>query len=293
MNSHNTNPPFLPPELERTIFELSAHLHPGSAPKLLLVAHRVLTWIEPLIYRVISIERNSDPILRTLHLKPTQFFDDNVQHLFVDFDDDTNDELEEILSVCTGIRSLVVLGTSASALSSVLRLRPSKLAIALDTLFGRTHLVDFSHPLSTTVTHLDLFDSDFAAPLQNFALLPALTHLALLGHMSLDVEIQVLRNCPHVEVLVSMHTRPESFERFPVADDVRFVSMSLSNLQYKLDWKSGANGGMDFWARADKFVAMKRRGEIKPRLFPSYPFFCSSEPWTLDSRHWIVSEDGI
>ncbi|KAJ7444654.1 hypothetical protein B0H11DRAFT_2291213 [Mycena galericulata] len=168
------------------------------------------------------------------------------------------------------------MGTSASALSSVLRLRPSKFAIALDTLFGRTHLVDFSLPLFATVTHLDLFDSDFAEPWPNLALLPALTHLALLEHILLDVKIQILRNCPHVEVLVSMHTQPESFEGLPFAEDVRFVFMSLSNEQYKLDWKSGVNGGMDFWARADKFVAMKRRGKIKP-----------------DSRHWIVPEDGI
>ncbi|KAJ7446009.1 hypothetical protein B0H11DRAFT_2249187 [Mycena galericulata] len=277
MASHNTNPPFLPPELEREIFELSAHLHPGSAPKLLLVARRVLTWIEPLIYRVISIDgtTTSAPILHTLRSKPAQFFDDNVQHLLVE--GVTDDEVEEILSACTRIRSLVLIGVRPSDLSSVLRLRPKKLAIQLDALFGRTDLVDFSRPLFTTITHLDLF-AGFIRPWPDLALLPALTHLALLEHTPLDVQIQVLRNCPHVEVFISMYSqvRTASVEESPFIEDVRFVSMVLSDSDYRTDWRSGANGGIDFWARADKFVAMKRRGEIKP-----------------NSRHWIVPEDGI
>ncbi|KAJ7446002.1 hypothetical protein B0H11DRAFT_395049 [Mycena galericulata] len=276
MDSHNADPPFLLPELEREIFELSAHLHPGSAPKLLLVAHRVLTWIEPLIYRVISIQGNCAPVLRMLRSKPTQFFGDNVHCLLGDGVPAA--ELEEILSVCTGIRSLVLFGTSPSSLSAVLSLRPQKLGMDLYSLFGDTDLVDFSLPLFTTITHLDLFDiiSELVEPWSNLALLPALTHLALLAITPLDVKIQLLHNCPHVEVLVSMHTRSESFEELAFAEDVRFVSMSLSNKQYKLDWNSGANGGMDFWVRADKFVAMKRRGEITP-----------------NSRHWIVPKDGI
>ncbi|KAJ7446017.1 hypothetical protein B0H11DRAFT_2249198 [Mycena galericulata] len=274
MASHNGNPPFFPPELEREIFELSAHRHPRSAPKLLLVAHRVLTWIEPLIYRVISIERNNAPILHAFRLKPTQFFDNNVQHLFVD--SVTDDEVEEILSACTGIRSFVLFGSSPSLLPTVLRLRPQKLAIQLDTLFGRIDLVDFTLPLFTTITHLDLYDipSEFIRPWPNLALLPALTHVALLADTPLDVKKQVLRNCSRVEVLVNMHIHSTtSFEWSPFVEDVRFVSIILKTTDYKTDWESGANGGIDFWARADKFVAKKRRGEIKPSLLPSYFFF--------------------
>ncbi|KAJ7444653.1 hypothetical protein B0H11DRAFT_1880658 [Mycena galericulata] len=276
MASHNANPPFLPPELEREIFELSAYLHPESAPKLLLVAPRVLTWIEPLMYRVISIEEDSAPVLHVLRFKPPQFLDKNVQHLLLD--SVTDDAVEEILSACTRVRSLVLLPSSPSVLSAVLRLRPQKLAIDLDSLFGGTDLVDFSLPLFTTITHLDMFDvlSEFIGPWPNLALLPALTHLAILARTPFDVKIQVLRNCPRVEVLVSMHTRPESVEELTFAEDARFVSMILPTSDYKTDWDSGANGGIDFWARADKFVSMKRRGQIKP-----------------NSRHWIVPEDGI
>ncbi|KAJ7446006.1 hypothetical protein B0H11DRAFT_2290741 [Mycena galericulata] len=206
MASHNANPPFLPPELEREIFELSAYLHPESAPKLLLVAPRVLTWIEPLIYRVICIEEDNAPVLHALRFKPPQFLDKNVQHLLLD--SVTDDAVEEILSACTRIRSL-------------------KLAIDLDSLFGGTDLVDFSLPLFTTITHLDMFGvlSEFIGPWPNLALLPALTHLAILARTPFDVKIQVLRNCPRVEVLVSMHTRPESVEELTFAEDARFAQM--------------------------------------------------------------------
>ncbi|KAJ7444645.1 hypothetical protein B0H11DRAFT_440827 [Mycena galericulata] len=268
MASHNANPPFLPPDLEREIFQLSAHLHPESAPKLLLVAHRVLTWIEPLIYRAISVEGDRAPVLPALRLKP-QSFDDNVQHLFVAgvF---SGDNLEEILSACTRIRSLVLLCASASVLSAFLRLRPQKLAIHLESLFGGTDLVDFSLPLFTTITHLDMFDilSEFTGPWPNLALLPALTHLALMAYTPAAVMMELLRNCLRVEVLVSRHFSTKTLENPISVEDVRFVSMLLPVSDIKSDWESGANGGMDFWARADKFVALKQRGEIKPSLLP-------------------------
>ncbi|KAJ7446000.1 hypothetical protein B0H11DRAFT_1930343 [Mycena galericulata] len=280
MASHNANPPFLPPDLEREIFELSAHLYSESAPKLLLVARRVLTWIEPLIYRAISVEGDSAPILHALRMKP-QFFDDNVQHLFI-ADVFSGDNLEEILSACTGIRSLVLLGASTSVLSlvllapkpyarsAVLRLRPQKLAIHLESLFGGTDLVDFSLPLFTTITHLDMFDilSEFIGPWPNLALLPALTHLALVAYTPAAVMMELLRNCPRLEVLVSRHFWTETLENPIFVEDVRFISMLLPVSDIKTDWESGANGGMDFWARADKFVALKQRGEIKPSLLP-------------------------
>nr|GAT45061.1 predicted protein [Mycena chlorophos] len=43
--------PRLPPELERRIFVVTALSHRGAITVLLRVAHRVHTWIEPLLYR--------------------------------------------------------------------------------------------------------------------------------------------------------------------------------------------------------------------------------------------------
>ncbi|KAJ7255764.1 hypothetical protein C8J57DRAFT_1518054 [Mycena rebaudengoi] len=45
-------------------------------------------------------------------------------------------------------------------------------------------------------------------------------------------------------------------------DDPRFVMIVV--MRYLEDWLVGANGGTDFWVRAELFVAKKRRGEIQP-----------------------------
>ncbi|KAJ7605939.1 hypothetical protein DFH06DRAFT_1348359 [Mycena polygramma] len=59
-------------------------------------------------------------------------------------------------------------------------------------------------------------------------------------------------------------------------DDARVVYMAVSDAKYEEEWVIGTRGGLDFWARADAFIAKKRRGEIEP-----------------SSRCWIVHADGI
>nr|GAT51303.1 predicted protein [Mycena chlorophos] len=51
--------PLLPPELECTIFTLAAELNPSLCTVLILVAHRVFVWIEPLLYRRIDFTGDS------------------------------------------------------------------------------------------------------------------------------------------------------------------------------------------------------------------------------------------
>ncbi|KAJ7744280.1 hypothetical protein DFH07DRAFT_777145 [Mycena maculata] len=79
---------------------------------------------------------------------------------------------------------------------------------------------------------------------------------------------EILLHCKKIEVLICMEWEDaEYFDGVPLIDDVRFVFMGLSASSYERDWEIGARGGIDFWQRADKFVAKKRRGEIKPSLF--------------------------
>jgi hypothetical protein len=49
-----------------------------------------------------------------------------------------------------------------------------------------------------------------------------------------------------------------------LAEDARFVVASRGPFQK--DWLLGAESGMDFWARAEAFVAQKRVGEIDREL---------------------------
>ncbi|KAJ7854146.1 hypothetical protein B0H14DRAFT_3865579 [Mycena olivaceomarginata] len=48
--------PTLPLDLEREIFELSARQYPTSTPSFLRVCHRVHTWLEPFLYRVLNLD---------------------------------------------------------------------------------------------------------------------------------------------------------------------------------------------------------------------------------------------
>ncbi|KAJ7081421.1 hypothetical protein C8R44DRAFT_895051 [Mycena epipterygia] len=284
MNSEDSLPCF-PLELEREIFESAAELHPETIPSLLLVSQRVHEWIERVKYNTVAPSGSGtscrlDVLQRAVRSdsKPASFFHDRVHHLFVERLE--VDEVREILSACTGIWSLVLmLSTGPSILADLGVMSLQRLSFHLRGIFT-TEFIDLSHSMFTSITHLDLFDllddSDSQGPRSNLALLPALTHLSLFKFRNPTVRTELLSKCKKLEVLIRMTGGAFDADDLPSVDDVRFVSMVLSDDDYEEDWIVGTKGGMDFWARADAFVAKKRRGEIKP-----------------DSRCWIEQGDGI
>ncbi|KAJ7765961.1 hypothetical protein B0H14DRAFT_2970042 [Mycena olivaceomarginata] len=284
--------PSVPLELERIVFELAAELYPETIPSLLLVAARVLEWIEPLRYRTFTLTGTPSvcPQLRFLkqaiRSKPPQFIHDKVWYLCA-AEGFFEDSLADILSVCTGLRSLVIFHAHPRVLSQLEATRPRRLSAQIPDFFrGPSWVspVDLTHPMFASLTHLDVFDvfhSDLDSAWFGLTLLPLLTHLAFL-ELDDTVIADTLATCPKPLVLVSMYSEENNYLRF-LSDgvdrddsDPRFVSMVLSSEAYVLDWQTGIRGGMDFWARADAFVAKKRRGEIEPK-----------------SRHWIEDGDGI
>ncbi|KAJ7081426.1 hypothetical protein C8R44DRAFT_992302 [Mycena epipterygia] len=283
MNSEDSLPSF-PPELEREIFESSAELYPETIPSLLLVSQRVHEWIERVKYNTVTpsgsgVSCRLDVLQRAVRSdsKPASFFHDRVRHLFVERLE--VDELREIISACSGIQSLILMfSTGPSILADLGAMRLRRLSFYLKEI-STTKCIDLSHSMFTSVTHLDLFDPmnyNFQWPLSNFALLPALTHLSLFMFSSPTVGTELLSKCKKLEILIHMAGEVFDGDDLPSIDDVRFVSMVLSDDEYEEDWILGTKGGMDFWARADAFVAKRRRGEIKP-----------------DSRCWIEQGDGI
>jgi len=206
------------------------------------------------------------------------FFRDRVQHLFVrDLDDN---QLEEVLSVCSEVRSLVLFQSAGPGILPALgATRPRRLNLDLKGLLQGMDTSHVLHPMFTFVTHLDLFDSlhrgtHVGRIIDHLSLFPALTHLAFFqGNRE---AIEVLSRCDKLETLIGMYTLLPDPRHLRSIDDLRFVTMNVSDEDYAMEWVIGTRGGWDFWARADAFIAKRRNGEIKP-----------------GSRCWIKEGDGI
>ncbi|KAJ7664498.1 hypothetical protein DFH06DRAFT_324443 [Mycena polygramma] len=155
-------------------------------------------------------------------------------------------------------------------------MRIQRLSAHLTTLFGGSGAVDLDHALFRAVTHLDLFDVDTRALLPNVGTLPALTHLCVGSHVPRVTALQVLVDCPRLALLLMQWHVSDAEEdsadyesavaaytvaRVPCVYDVRFVIGRFA--AFWDDWATGARGGYDAWASTDRFVARKRKGEVK------------------------------
>ncbi|KAJ7131428.1 hypothetical protein C8R44DRAFT_978281 [Mycena epipterygia] len=303
---------FLPPELEREIFEKTALLYPKTIPGLLLVAHRVFTWIHPILYRTLLIKTSSPPLsafMRIMRTMPanSSFFRNSVQNLFVHQTPWLAAELNLILASCPGITNFVMMSTNPSVLPWLENLRLERLAISLAQLFDNGCLLNnLTHPVFVHTTHLDLFDyvhNERARAWPTLALLPALTHLCLHSCVHRVQLRGVLAECTRLQVLVNMHTTPErEWELADICgklaiDDPRFVliALDISINAYARDWEAGRHGKKDFWALADAFVAKKRSGEIKPgsKFTLAVVYILGADYLKLAARCWICEHDGI
>ncbi|KAJ6482595.1 hypothetical protein C8R45DRAFT_305827 [Mycena sanguinolenta] len=272
--------PVFPVELEREIFETTALLYPATIPPLLRVAHRVLVWIEPLLYRVVGT--HSEPLVSALEQamqrKPAEFFRHSVKHVyFGNLDDDPCFQtILEVLRLCPDIISLAYTIPQGepellALLKGIRRIR--RLNGCLEYLFGSFSAIDLSLAVFRSVTHMDVFDDidennpSTARLCEGLCALPALTHLGLNGRVDSELLRNLLQGCPYLQILVNMWAdRTNAIDMVAASQkagvrDIRYVVIVFND--YWNDWEVGARGGTDFWAAADDFVARKRRHEIE------------------------------
>ncbi|KAK0494563.1 hypothetical protein EDD18DRAFT_348513 [Armillaria luteobubalina] len=96
----------LPTELEREIFETAAYMRPSSALDLVLVARKVRTWIQPLIYEMVTLGTDDTSLfLRTMDELPVAFFQQNVKRLCLTVSVEP-EAAARILATCSGLQSL-------------------------------------------------------------------------------------------------------------------------------------------------------------------------------------------
>ncbi|KAK6991858.1 hypothetical protein R3P38DRAFT_3227272 [Favolaschia claudopus] len=136
--------------------------------------------------------------------------------------------------------------------------------------------IDFTQPIYSSLTHLDIFDGgwDLSILVAAVSVLPALTHLCLNTQYWDRVKEDssgVFVGCPTLEVLLfqwSMVTTMgmDEYEsnKEPRILDVRIVIGVYDD--YFDEWEADARGSLSFWAEADSFVSKKRKGEIEGQL---------------------------
>ncbi|KAJ6580690.1 hypothetical protein B0H19DRAFT_1250991 [Mycena capillaripes] len=259
-------PPSLPTELERSIFEIAARAHPISIPGLMLVAWRVKygssrcytrpSWLGSSMIWI--------PQLAILSFPQTSCTSSNPPPHELP-------EISGILSACRRVENLWINTTGNGALFSLIEDLPlTQLYSNIHDLFGSR--IDFSHRLFSKITHLELFDGLVFNTLDpevwtGLAFVPHLTHICFNGSSFVDIWLHLLRTCTSLRVLVVLGLKfptiiaGHSDER-ALAQDLRFVAMRTP-LTYT-DWTTGARTGIDYWSRAEDFVAKRRSKKIDP-----------------------------
>ncbi|KAJ7158156.1 hypothetical protein C8R46DRAFT_410651 [Mycena filopes] len=279
MSGHYTQPvlpgPRLPPDLERLIFEDAALSHLISMPTLMLVAWRVRSWVEPLLYRLLCVTthngRRGFPIIPVEVL--LQALDSrsplmaSVECVFfhrIPSRYSPSATLNALLAACpriTNLSSLVGFGASLKAVESLQNLR--RLAINVRELFYPGS-VDFAHPLFRNITHLELFDvlgeegaqaasSEYGAMVN----IPNLSHIAFNGPWL----------CTVMEPLFQAHG--ERLRCFVFLSDLVLMDGShipqfvhIHQTDFLGDWLRGIHTGEDYWDLAERFIAGKRAGRV-------------------------------
>ncbi|KAJ7617601.1 hypothetical protein DFH06DRAFT_1342754 [Mycena polygramma] len=204
-----SNPePCFPPEIEREILETAAVLHPAMIPLLLRICHRVHAWIEPLLYRVLTVDYRNLPSLRAAETKSASFLHTAVRHLFLEQPVKISEFRTTLLKNCTGVTNLYFDGALEIQFLDILgnmRLRKLSLSAPRDVSEKRQLL---HHSTLRFLTHLDLFESSGtttdAHPTwehwRALAAQPELTHLCLSRQFTSDVLIHALDECPQLAI---------------------------------------------------------------------------------------------
>ncbi|KAJ7108925.1 hypothetical protein C8R43DRAFT_1139854 [Mycena crocata] len=248
--------PAFPVELEREIFELVAFLYPECMPSLLLVALRVKTWIEPMLYRVLflycSVGHRPERALTTdtfevlLKARPT-LFQKFLRHMWLDSLDGS--DVLPTISICHDIVDLAVLDLPSSDkdLSQIIALPLQRLHVAILDMHNKHGI--FASFRSSQITHFSvgIYIGATSEDWFGLAQIPHLTHFSFAENQCpLSVCQALLRQCPRLEVLASVSSQQSDIYRSASAYDAlvgsepRFVMLVMTDP--RANWEVGARG---------------------------------------------------
>ncbi|KAK7048975.1 tyrosinase central domain-containing protein [Favolaschia claudopus] len=288
----------LPTELERLVFECAA-VNRSRIPTLLLVAHRVRIWLEPILYHLLLLNgiRSIESVLTVILSKPPSFLESAVRHLLLYSSPFSlkPDTLSQFLHRCPGIISLSLIGdiTGPHLLPALAQMHTLKrLSIEMKLLFPDSQ-VDLDHPLFASITHLELFEEVYLDEEDEPNDLLWLLHPQAPAKMA-NLEYLGFNTQLHPSFLCTVHDRYEQLRVLVVGftatdeesavgfleevteqtaamseeDGEKGMGVGMERLVVATyenpyqDWERGVRGGEDVWARAEEFVRRKRGGEV-------------------------------
>ncbi|KAJ7612629.1 hypothetical protein FB45DRAFT_939432, partial [Roridomyces roridus] len=275
----------LPPELEKSIFELTAYSEPKFVPTLKLVAWRVNEWVNKYLYRILMLRGretynydgwedypcDDDALFTRLKSIPPSVLRDSVRHLYLEVM--PIDMCRYLLSTCTAVEDLWINQSDSSLLDLVAALPLRRLHCHLGCLFTQAQL-DFGHPLFSNLTHIEWFfgfpgNQEFnPSSWTGLASIPHLTHLSFTEPVFLPLVPSLLQDCKLLRVLVFIldsdwmdaNEASAMLSSTTPGPHFRFVLMECA--AFGKDWRSGALGRGDYWDRAEAFVAKRMSNEI-------------------------------
>ncbi|KAF9043562.1 hypothetical protein BDZ89DRAFT_1059458, partial [Hymenopellis radicata] len=240
------------------IFEAAARMQPGRALDLVLVARRVKTWIQPLVYELVTLgSQDADLFLRTMGSISSTFFAANVKKLCLTISVEPL-VATQILSICTGLDSLALwvdFWSSDSHISippllAYLPLRNLSVPLKIDMLCRST--------LLQNIVRLDLihWDGDEDGALPDLSSTPNLTQLGVIVHFHIRKSylLSLSSQCPTLRVMSVLVD--EGIEHVPT-EDPRIVFLTYPNMV--LDWEASVRGFESTWTAAQQVVAERIR----------------------------------
>ncbi|KAJ7222995.1 hypothetical protein B0H12DRAFT_1328963 [Mycena haematopus] len=250
---HFIDSPKVPPELEREIFELCVLMHPASALRLMLVAHRTKQWVEPLLYSTVILGGHFDsppvhqvttpsvpesPLASTSGVYPSTA-------IFV-----VKKDLRT-LSLDAAARWIFSTGYISRTQSSP-PLRPlhiQSLTTTIDSIKG----VPFNGLFFTNLTHLTAC-RQWSEEWMKVSQVPNLTHLCFTMSIYYPCHcVQLLQTCRKLRVLV-LHNGwgTQNSYKEALADDPRFVVIPWPYVFR--DWSHRVSSGGEKWMLADHWT---------------------------------------
>ncbi|KAF7305415.1 DUF2470 domain-containing protein [Mycena chlorophos] len=267
--------PCFPLELEQLIFEMAAEDRTDLV-RLLTVAKRVNIWLEPILYSILRLirESNCQAFLHAAASKPPSFLVNNIRRLLLV----PREELFPALRMCTKTTHVLLMAAAdhntpagESELLDILGgmdIRCAALRLTSLVPSGNLSELRGRHPAFLNLSHLEVLDnlrSIRHSVIPFISNLPSLTHLAFHDSMQPDDVQAILTSCQRLKCLVVL-SGSNGYSRDLSSTMGAALLEKDERLVYTtfLRWDECLEQGTrpTYWDVADAFIEDKRNGRV-------------------------------